>query len=403
MVSSIAPLRYARTRPRPPVRGPHRDAVEPAPARCCAAYAAVRAPRAGPSAGAGNRRARLADAHAPAAPAPAQKPRSTTPRWWPPWRRSARSQSPRRWRWRCRRTHADAGSGLEEDALHIAADRARSVWAARACWSPRTSLTSRRRRCSEPHPRRTSIQEPWNASRCSVRRAAGDPPPSTSRVETQNASRANADERRDADAADARAEPRSKQERSWRARIRWARVKLVRPSSPGFAYQPPPPRRESPRTPWRDPGGLASPRLPRVVTAARAKKRVTKKKKRLRFDDEAPGKTPFRTNGNETVQNADKPFRTWPFRKASSARVWSLALARRYSERPTPASRPIFPTGTGDAHTPNGRGRARRVRRVIHREEEARRRCNRRANRRAARRRSVARGDGAPTRASSLR
>ena len=57
------------------------------------------------------------------------------------------------------------------------------------------------------------------------------------------------------------------------------------------------------------PGGLADALAFReaVTAAARAKKRVTKKKKKTSFDDEAPNETPFpeRTE-TETVQNADK-------------------------------------------------------------------------------------------------
>ena len=160
-----------------------------------------------------------------------------------------------------------------------------------------------------------SIPEPWE--RVAVFGFAarpGDPVAIRLRVETQgrnsNAMLTSEDDA-DADDADARTEPRSKQGTIVACAYQvGASQTSVRPSSPGFAYQPPPPAPGiSPDAFGEIPGGLADALAFReaVTAAARAKKRVTKKKKKTSFDDEAPNETPFpeRTE-TETVQNADK-------------------------------------------------------------------------------------------------
>ena len=161
-----------------------------------------------------------------------------------------------------------------------------------------------------------SIPEPWE--RVAVFGFAarpGDPVAIRLRVETQgrnsNAMLTSEDDA-DADDADARTEPRLKSSGTIVACAYQvgASQTSVRPSSPGFAYQPPPPAPGiSPDAFGEIPGGLADVLEFReaVTAAARAKKRVTKKKKKTSFDDEAPNETPFpeRTE-TETVQNADK-------------------------------------------------------------------------------------------------
>ena len=158
-----------------------------------------------------------------------------------------------------------------------------------------------------------SIPEPWE--RVAVFGFAarpGDPVAIRLRVETQgrnsNAMLTSEDDA-DADDADARTEPRSKMGGTIVACAYQvgASQTSVRPSSPGFAYQPPPPAPGiSPDAFGEIPGGLADVLEFReaVTAAARAKKRVTKKKKKTSFDDEAPNETPFpeRTE-TETVQN----------------------------------------------------------------------------------------------------
>ena len=282
MVSSIAPLRYARARDLARGRrGPRRDAAVELRAGAVPAPRVrrrARARAAGPSAGAGNRRARLrrrARARRASRPPPARSsPRSTTPRWWPPWRRSARSRSPRRWRWRCRRT------------------RTRWCWVC-AGWRERPRCTclgtpDAARVGLGPAPPRVhksenlsfgeqaqavlrnlilveaSIPEPWE--RVAVFGFAarpGDPVAIRLRVETQgrnsNAMLTSEDDA-DADDADARTEPRSKQLGTIVACAYQvgASQTSVRPSSPGFACQPPPCAAGiSPDAFGEIPGGLA--------------------------------------------------------------------------------------------------------------------------------------------------
>ena len=149
-----------------------------------------------------------------------------------------------------------------------------------------------------------SIPEPWE--RVAVFGFAarpGDPVAIRLRVETQGRnSNAMLTSEDDADADDRN---RSKQGTIVACAYQvGASQTSVRPSSPGFAYQPPPPAPGiSPDAFGEIPGGLADVLAFReaVTAAAKAKKRVTKKKKKT--DDEAPNETPF-PERTETVQNA---------------------------------------------------------------------------------------------------
>ena len=154
-----------------------------------------------------------------------------------------------------------------------------------------------------------SIPEPWE--RVAVFGFAARPGDSVAirlRVETQgrnsNAMLTSEDDA-DADYADAGNRGRSKQGTIVACAYQvGASQTSVRPSSPGFAYQSPPPAPGiSPDAFGEIPGGLADVLAFReaVTAAAKAKKRVTKKKKKT--DDEAPNETPF-PERTETVQNA---------------------------------------------------------------------------------------------------
>jgi hypothetical protein len=153
-----------------------------------------------------------------------------------------------------------------------------------------------------------SIPEPWE--RVAVFGFAarpGDPVAIRLRVETQGRnSNAMLTSEDDADADDvSRAGNRGRSKQGTILACAYqvgASQTSVRPSSPGFAYQPPPPAPGiSPDAFGEIPGGLADVVAFReaVTAAAKAKKRVTKKKKKT--DDEAPNETPFPppgTNGN---------------------------------------------------------------------------------------------------------
>ena len=154
-----------------------------------------------------------------------------------------------------------------------------------------------------------SIPEPWE--RVAVFGFAarpGDPVAIRLRVETQgrnsNAMLTSEDDA-NPDNADAGNRGRSKQGTIVACAYQvGASQTSVRPSSPGFAYQPPPPAPGiSPDAFGEIPGGLADVLAFReaVTAAAKAKKRVTKKKKKT--DDEAPNETPF-PERTESVQNA---------------------------------------------------------------------------------------------------
>ena len=273
MVSSIAPLRYARARDLARGRrGPRRDAaVElragavPAPrvrrraraARGGAICGRRQPPRASPP-------TRTRPPRLPPPPPARSSPRSTTPRWWPPWRRSARSRSPRRWRWRCRRTRTRwcwVCAGWRErprcTCLGTPTPRA-SVWARPAARAQVREPLLRRAGAGgapEPHPRRGLDPRALGTRRgVRVRRAARRPIAIRRHAETQgrnsNAMLTSEDDATPPTTPTLVQNHDRNRERSWRARIRWARVKppCVRPRR-GSRTSRRRPRRGSPRTP----------------------------------------------------------------------------------------------------------------------------------------------------------